>query len=58
MIVFPRIFGSILVVVAAILETLAPFLTTLGIILVILGTPGYLLEALGAQRRPAEKQTR
>ena len=55
-------FGLICVVVGdnfgAFLDTLGSRLVTLGTILVILGTLGHLLEALGAQRRPAEKQTR
>ena len=45
-------------VLAAILETLGSILATLGAILVTMGSPGALLEALGAQRRPDEKQTR
>ena len=36
----------------------APFLTTLGTLLVILGTPGHLLDALGAQRRPMALEMR
>ncbi len=55
-------FGFIFVVLrdhfGVFLDTLGSRLVTLGTILVILGPPGHLLEALGAQRRPAEKQTR
>ncbi len=55
-------FGFICVVLrdnfGVFLDTLGSRLVTLGTILVILGTLGHLLEALGAQRRPAEKQTR
>ncbi len=55
-------FGFIFVVLGyhfgVFLENLGSRLVTLGTILVILGPPGHLLEALGAQRRPAEKQTR